>query len=79
LGGPAAHPHFFSGFLSRPRQTAQALLPVAEVARTRYFEPPGMCAHTLAADPVVTSLGDQLRAAAGAIVSWAESLKRAGT
>src|SRR5439155_12787428 len=61
-GGRAAHPHFFSGFLGRPRQTAQGLLAVAEVARTRYFEPSGMVrARILAADPVVTSNGDRLR------------------
>ena len=40
---PRAHPWFFSGFLGAPRQTAQALLVVAEVARTRYYEPPGWC------------------------------------
>jgi hypothetical protein len=38
-GGAAANPYFFTGFLSGPRQTAQALLVVAEVARTRYYEP----------------------------------------
>ena len=54
-GGRTPHPHFFSGFLGAPRQTAQALLVVAEVARTRYYEPPNMvAARILAADPVVT-------------------------
>src|SRR5918912_1469093 len=43
-GGKSAHPFFFSGFLGAPRQTAQALLVVAEVARTRYYEPPQMVA-----------------------------------
>ena len=43
-GGPEAHPYFFTGFLGRPQQTAQALLAVAEVARTRYYEPPQMTA-----------------------------------
>jgi hypothetical protein len=38
-GGPSQHPHFLSGFVSRPRQSAQAMLVVVEVARTRYFEP----------------------------------------
>jgi hypothetical protein len=61
-GGPSAHPHFFTGFLARPRQIAQGLLVVAEVARTRYYEPPGMIrAQILAADPVVTSNVDRLR------------------
>jgi SWIM zinc finger len=61
-GGREPHPHFFSGFLGAPRQTAQALLVVAEVARTRYHEPPQMiAARILAADPVVTSNVDRLR------------------
>jgi hypothetical protein len=61
-GGRGPHPHFFSGFLGAPRQTAQALLVVAEVARTRYYEPPNMiAARILAADPVVTSNVDRLR------------------
>ena len=61
-GGRAPNPYFFSGFLGRPRQTAQALLVVAEVARTRYYEPPNMiAARILAADPVVTSNLDRLR------------------
>jgi hypothetical protein len=61
-GGREGHPHFFSGFLGAPRQTAQALLVVAEVARTRYYEPPQMiAARILAADPVVTSNVDRLR------------------
>jgi hypothetical protein len=61
-GGREPHPHFFSGFLGAPRQTAQALLVVAEVARTRYYEPPQMVvARILAADPVVTSNVDRLR------------------
>ena len=61
-GGRSPHPYFFTGFLGAPRQTAQALLVVSEVARTRYFEPPGMVrARILAADPVVTSNNDRLR------------------
>jgi SWIM zinc finger len=61
-GGRDDHPWFFSGFLGAPRQTAQALLVVAEVARTRYYEPPQMVrARILAADPVVTSNIDRLR------------------
>jgi hypothetical protein len=61
-GGKATHPFFFSGFLGSPRQTARALLVVAEVARTRYYEPPQMIAARIrAADPVVTSNVDRLR------------------
>jgi hypothetical protein len=61
-GGQDANPHFFTGFLDRPQQTAQGLLVVAEVARTRYYEPPQMVrARLLAADPVVTSNVDRLR------------------
>jgi SWIM zinc finger len=61
-GGRAPNPYFFSGFLGAPRQTAQALLVVAEVARTRYYEPPNMvAARVLLADPVVTSNLDRLR------------------
>ena len=61
-GGAAANPYFFTGFLAGPRQTAQALLVVAEVARTRYYEPPNMVAARIAAaDPVVTSNLDRLR------------------
>ena len=61
-GGRAPNTSFFTGFLARPRPTAQALLVVAEVARTRYYEPPSMvAAHIAAADPVVTSNLDRLR------------------
>src|SRR3954447_10513863 len=61
-GGRAPHPYFFTGFLAAPRQTAQALLVVAEVARTRYYEPPNMvAARVMAAAPVVTSTLDRLR------------------
>jgi hypothetical protein len=61
-GGREAHPHFFTGFLDQPRQVGQALLAVAEVARTRYYEPPQMVAARIAAaDPVVTSNLDRLR------------------
>ena len=60
-GGRAPNPYFFTGFLARPRQSAQALLVVAEVARTRYYEPPNSAARIAAADPVVTSNLDRLR------------------
>jgi hypothetical protein len=61
-GGRAPHPYFFTGFLARPRQTGQALLVVAEIARSRYYESPQMIAARIAAaDPVVTSNLDRLR------------------
>ncbi|HET9436874.1 MAG TPA: hypothetical protein VFO64_01635 [Gaiellaceae bacterium] len=47
-GGCDPHPYFFTGFLGEPRQTAQALLVVGEVARTRYYEPPNMVAARIA-------------------------------
>lgn len=60
--GLQAHPVFFDGFLGHPEQAAAALLTVAKVARTRFYQPPGMVAAILrAADPVVTSNGDRLR------------------
>lgn len=62
LAGPATHPVFFDGFLGHPEQAAAALLAVAKVARTRFYQPPAMVAAILAAaDPVVTSNGDRLR------------------
>ena len=59
--GRTAHPHFFTGFLTEPEQTARGLLAVAAVARARYYVP--MTAQRLAEilDPVVTSNGDRLR------------------
>ena len=61
-GGSAAHPHFFSGFLERPRRNGALLLAVARVARARFYTPGSMTAAVLrAADPVVTSSADQLR------------------
>ena len=53
----AAHPRFFTGFLTAPEATAVGLLAVAEVARTRYFQP--LSAASL--DPVVTGSRDRLR------------------
>jgi hypothetical protein len=55
-------PRFYSGFLAHAEQAAVALLVCARIARTRFYVPPGMLAAVLrAADPVVTSNGDQLR------------------
>lgn len=51
-GGRSEHPHFFRGFVERTDQAAKALLAVAEVSRTRYFDA-GAAARMR--DPVVTS------------------------
>ncbi|GLY06261.1 SWIM zinc finger family protein [Actinoplanes sp. NBRC 101535] len=56
-GGPAAHPRFFTGFLTDPGAAATGLLSVAEVARTRYFRP----VSPASLDPVVTAGSDRLR------------------
>ncbi|MEV7345856.1 SWIM zinc finger family protein [Streptomyces sp. NPDC093544] len=55
--GEAAHPRFFSGFLTAPVAAAAALLTVADVAATRYYQP----AAPASLDPVVTADGDRLR------------------
>jgi hypothetical protein len=55
--GRAAHPHFFSGFLTTPRVAATGLLAVADVAAARYHQP--LLKASL--DPVVTANGDRLR------------------
>ncbi|MFJ6214166.1 SWIM zinc finger family protein [Streptomyces sp. NPDC092296] len=55
--GAAAHPSFFSGFLTRPEAAAAALLAVADVAAARYYQ--RLLAASL--DPVVTGNGDRLR------------------
>lgn len=57
-GGRSDNPHFFSGFAEQPLLTARAMLAVAEVARTRYFDPG---AATRSRDPVVTANEDVLR------------------
>lgn len=59
---PAIRPIFFDGFLGQPEQTAQALLAVAHVARTRFYTPANVITAIIrAADPVVTSNRDRLR------------------
>lgn len=55
--GPAAHPEFFTGFLTRPDVAAPALLAVADVAAARYYQPQ----RAALLDPVVTGNGDRLR------------------
>ncbi|HEX8867497.1 MAG TPA: SWIM zinc finger family protein [Lentzea sp.] len=56
-GGRAPNPRFFTGFLAAAQQSAAALLAVAKVAGTRYFQP----TPELLRDPVVTCNGDRLR------------------
>lgn len=55
--GEAAHPRFFSGFLTAPVAAAAALLTVTDIAATRYYQP----AAPTSLDPVVTADGDRLR------------------
>ncbi|WP_433061323.1 SWIM zinc finger family protein [Dactylosporangium sp. CS-033363] len=56
-GGPEANPRFFAGFLTTPPVAAAGLLAVADVARTRYFQP----RDPASLDPVVTGSEDRLR------------------
>lgn len=59
---PNAPEVFLDGFAERPAETAQALLCVARVARTRFYEPPGMVAARIrAADPVLTAEAARVR------------------
>ncbi|MEO3825064.1 SWIM zinc finger family protein [Actinomadura sp. B10D3] len=55
--GPQAHPYFFSGVLTQAAPAAAALLALADVAQTRYFQP----RPTSFRDPVVTCNGDRIR------------------
>lgn len=55
-------PVIFSGAILSPRRTADLLLAVVEVVRTRFHVPPSMLARILAAaDPVITCNEDRLR------------------
>jgi hypothetical protein len=61
-GGPAANPRLFRGTVTHPEVTAEALLAVAVVARTRYHTPPAMLARILlTADPIVTCADGRIR------------------
>lgn len=55
--GPATHPAFFRGFMTRAEQCAQGLIALSNVAQSRYHQP------NLAylRDPVATSHGDRVR------------------
>jgi hypothetical protein len=57
-GGRTANPYVFSGAVVRADEVARGLLTVAEVARTRFFDP-GASQRSL--DPVVTSNRSVLR------------------
>ena len=57
-GGREPNPHFFRGFAGNAQQAARALLAIAEVARTRYFD---AGAAQRMRDPVVTSNRSVLR------------------
>ena len=47
--GETPNPFFFAGLLTAPRRTAESLLLVARVARTRFYVPPAMLAKILSA------------------------------
>ena len=57
-GGRSEHPYFFRGYVENAEQAARALLAIAEVSRTRYFDP---TARLRMKDPVVTSNRTVLR------------------
>jgi hypothetical protein len=61
-GGVEQHPYFFRGTLVQARRSADLLLTVSEISRTRFYSPTEVRERFLAAaDPVVTSGGDRLR------------------
>lgn len=55
--GPVANPCFFKGFLNTPAVAASAILRIAEVAQTRYYQQ----SRSISRDPVITANGDRLR------------------
>jgi hypothetical protein len=61
--GPATHPRFFTGFLTRAQQAATGLLVLADLARTDFRRVGQPLDGTLRGfrDPIVTSGGDRLR------------------
>ena len=59
---PERTPLFFQGALRQPRRTADLLLALSRVVRTRFHTPPAMLARMLAeSDPVVTCSEDRVR------------------
>ncbi|MBL0187339.1 MAG: SWIM zinc finger family protein [Candidatus Obscuribacter sp.] len=61
-GGLEKNPYFFNGMLQNPKRTADILLVLSAISRTRFFSP-GLIRERMlaAADPVVTCDGGQLR------------------
>lgn len=61
-GGVEKNPYFFQGRFLSPKQSADLLLVLSTISRTRFFSPGELQARMVAAaDPVVTSDGRQLR------------------
>jgi hypothetical protein len=61
-GGLEKNPYFFNGNLQNPKRTADILLALSAISRTRFFSPALIRERMLAAaDPVVTCDGGQLR------------------
>ena len=61
-GGAERNPYFFQGRIISPKQTADLLLTLSAISRTRFFSPGEIRERMLnAADPVVTSDGSRLR------------------
>jgi hypothetical protein len=61
-GGLEKNPYFFNGRLQNPKRTADILLALSAISRTRFFSPAAIRERMLAAaDPVVTCDGGQLR------------------
>jgi hypothetical protein len=53
---------FFRGYLAMPRRTADLVLVLAQVVRTRFYTPPGMLQRLIVQrDPVITCGGGMLR------------------
>jgi hypothetical protein len=61
-GGIAPNPRLFEGWITSGRPAAAALLLLGHVAMTRFYTPPAMVARILmAADPIVTADGENVR------------------
>ncbi len=61
-GGAEKNPFFFTGRFNSPKQSADLLLALSTISRTRFFSPGELRERMkAAADPVVTSDGNQLR------------------
>jgi len=58
-GGVEQHPHFFSGKLTQPKETADLLRGLLRVVQSRFHLPTASLKQVL--DPVVTSGGERLR------------------